>query len=179
VGAHRPEFVLHAGPDAAQVDRVHAVEGLGRLVGGVGRWGLDAGVVERDVEPAEGVDRALDQGGDLVLVGDIAADTERSIAGGGQLVGGGTKRLVVDVGEHNGSTRFGEGLGGGQPHPGAGPGDQGDLAGEVVGRVHGIASVSARPGQTRGVVVKPASSSSSWSWNRRSPTAGCGSVRRW
>jgi len=31
----------------------------------------------------------------------------------------------------------GSSLGGGKPHPGAGPGDQGDLAGEVVGRVHG------------------------------------------
>jgi hypothetical protein len=31
----------------------------------------------------------------------------------------------------------GSSLDGGKPHPGAGPGDQGDLAGEVVGRVHG------------------------------------------
>jgi hypothetical protein len=135
--AHRPEFVLHAGPDAAQVDRVHPVEVLGRLVGGVGRRGLDAGVVEREVEPTEAVDRAFDQGGDLLLVGHVAGDSERLIPGGGQLVGGGTQRLVVDVGEHHGSARFGEGLGSGKPHPGAGPGDQGDLAGEVVGRVHG------------------------------------------
>src|SRR5215213_7481925 len=49
--AHRPQLVLHAGPDAAQVDRVHVVEGLGWFVGGVGRRGLDAGVVEREVEP--------------------------------------------------------------------------------------------------------------------------------
>jgi hypothetical protein len=95
LGAHRPELVLHAGPDAAQVDRVHAVERLGRLVGGVGRRDLDAGVVERQVEPTEAVDRAFDQGGDLVLVGHVAGDSERSIPGGGQLVGGGTKGLVV------------------------------------------------------------------------------------
>ena len=38
--AHRPKLVLHAGPDAAQVDRVHAVEDLGRFVGGSvgGAW---------------------------------------------------------------------------------------------------------------------------------------------
>ena len=30
------------------------------------------------------------------------------MTGGGQLVGGGTKRLVVDVGQDNGSARFGE-----------------------------------------------------------------------
>jgi hypothetical protein len=39
------------------------------------------------------------------------------MTGGGQIVRGGTKRLVVDVGEHNGSTRFGEGLCGGKPIP--------------------------------------------------------------
>src|SRR5215208_6099667 len=32
--AHRPQLVFHARPDAAQVDRVDAVEGLGRFVGG-------------------------------------------------------------------------------------------------------------------------------------------------
>src|ERR671912_570093 len=48
----------------------------------------------------------------------------------------------------------------------------------VVGRVHGIACVSGRPG-TRRVVVKPASSSSSWSWNRWSWTLAAGSARRW
>ena len=115
---------------------MHAVVRLGWFVGGVGRRGLDAGVVERQVEPAEGVDCAFDQGGDLLLVGHVAGNSERLIPGGGQLVGGGTKGLVVDVGEDNGSARFGEGLGSGKPHPGAGPGDQGDLAGEVVGRVH-------------------------------------------
>ena len=79
-----------------------AVEALGRLVGGVGEREHDAGVVERHVEPAERVDGALDQGGDLVLVGDVAGDAERLVAGGGQLVGRGAQRLLVDVGEHDG-----------------------------------------------------------------------------
>src|SRR5207244_10252431 len=34
--AHLAQFVLHAGPYAAEVDRVHAVAGLGGFVGGVG-----------------------------------------------------------------------------------------------------------------------------------------------
>src|SRR5262245_57768222 len=39
---------------------------------------------------------------------------------------------------------------------------------------------SPRPlAQTRLVAVKRANSSSSWSWNRRSRTAGCGSIWRW
>ena len=106
----------------------YPVEVLGRLVGRVGRRNLNAGVVECHVQPAEGRDRTLDHGGGLVLVGYITGDAQRLMAGGGQLVGGGTKRLVVDVGEDNGGARIGEGLGGGKPHPGAGPGDQGDLA---------------------------------------------------
>jgi hypothetical protein len=77
----------------------------------------EPGAVERHVQAAEGRHRPLDHGRGLVLVGDIAADSERSIPGGGQLVGGGTKRPVVDVGQDNGSARFGEGLGGGQPIP--------------------------------------------------------------
>jgi hypothetical protein len=72
--AHPAELVLHAGPDAAQIDRVHPVESLGRLVSGIDGRGLDAGVVEGEVESAEGIDRALDEGGDLRLIGHIAGD---------------------------------------------------------------------------------------------------------
>jgi len=75
--------VLHAGSDAPQVDRVHAVEGLGRFVGGVGRRGLDAGVVEREVEPAEARRGPVYERGDLLLVGDVAVDAERLVARGG------------------------------------------------------------------------------------------------
>jgi hypothetical protein len=68
----------------------------------------EPGAVERHVQAAEGRHRPLDHGRGLVLVGDIAADSERSIPGGGQLVGGGTKPLVVDVGQDHGSAHFGE-----------------------------------------------------------------------
>jgi hypothetical protein len=44
--AHLAQLVFHAGPNAAQVDRVHPVEDLGRLVGRVARRGLDPGIVE-------------------------------------------------------------------------------------------------------------------------------------
>ncbi len=43
--------------------------------------------------------------------------------------------LLVEVGEHDGGAGAGERAGGGQAHPGAGAGDEGDLAGEVVARV--------------------------------------------
>ena len=108
-----------AGSSAASLEREH-----------------DAGVVEGHVEPAELGDGALDQRGDLVFVGDVAGDAERAVPGGGQLVGRGAQRLLVDVGEHDGGAGGGEGAGGVEPHAGAGAGDERDLAAEVVGRVH-------------------------------------------
>ena len=92
---------------------------LGRLVGRVGEREHDAGVVERHVEPAELGDGAIDERGDLVFVGDVAGDAERLVAGGGQLVGRGAQRLLVDVGEHDGGAGRGEGAGGVEPHAGS------------------------------------------------------------
>ena len=59
LGAHLAQFVLHARPHPAQVDGVDPVEDLGRFVGGVAGRDLDAGVVERHVEPAVRVDGRL------------------------------------------------------------------------------------------------------------------------
>jgi hypothetical protein len=56
--AHLAQLVLHAAPDAGEVDRGHAVKALGRLVGRVADVEHDAGVVEGHVEPTEGVDGA-------------------------------------------------------------------------------------------------------------------------
>ena len=97
LGAHLAELVLHAGPHAAEVDGVDPVEQVGGFVGGVGGWGLDAGVVERHVEPAERGDGAVDHRGDLVLVGDVAGDAEHLVSGGLQVVGGGAASGVVVV----------------------------------------------------------------------------------
>ena len=54
------------------------------------------------------VDRALDERGDLGFVGHVAGDAERLMARGGQLVAGGTDRVLVDVGEHDGGAGSGE-----------------------------------------------------------------------
>ena len=128
--------MLHARPDAAQVDRVHAVEGLGRFVGGVGRRGLDAGVVEREVEPAEARHGSVYERGDLPLVGHVADDAERLTARGGQLGRRGPEGLLVAVGKHDGGPGLGERPRRGEPHARAGTGDDGNAVVEVVGRVH-------------------------------------------
>ena len=114
--AQRPQLVLHAGPDAAQVDRVHAVEGLGRFVGGVGRRDLDAGVVEREVEPAEARHGPVYERGDLLLVGDVAGDAERPTARGGQLGRRGPEDPLVAVGKHDGGPGLRECPRRGEPH---------------------------------------------------------------
>ena len=68
--------------------------------------------------------------------GHVAAHAEGVVTGTGQLLGRDAKGIVVDVGQHHGGTRLGEGLRGGQTHPGARARHQGDLTGEVVGRIH-------------------------------------------
>ena len=78
--AHTPRRLIAVDP----------VEDLGRFVGGIAGWNLDAGVVERHVEPAERVDGRLHHGGHAVLVGHVTPNAEDPVAGGGQLVGGRT-----------------------------------------------------------------------------------------
>ena len=114
----------------------HAVEALGRLLGEVAGEADDAGVVERHVQPAVGSDGALDHRGGLRLVRHVAGDADRLVTGRGQLGGRGVEGVGVDVGEHDSGARLGERLRGGQPDAGAGTGDQGDLTGEVIDRVH-------------------------------------------
>jgi hypothetical protein len=149
LGAHLAQLMFHAGPHAAEVDRIDAVEGFGRFLGGVGGWGLDTGIVERHVQPPERGDRAVDHSGDLVFGGDVTEHTESLAARAGQLVGGGAEGVFVDVGQDHGGSRLGEGLSGGQAHSGTAAADQGDLAGEVVARVH-RRPISIEVGASRG-----------------------------
>jgi len=115
--AHLAQLVLHARPDAAQVDGGDAVEAVGQFVGRVSERQHDAGVVEGHVEPAELADGAIDERADLILVGDIACDAQDPMALGTQLVGRGAQRLLVDIGEHHGGAARGERAGGVEPMP--------------------------------------------------------------
>jgi hypothetical protein len=127
---------FNAGPDAAEVDRVHSVESFGWLVGGVAGWDLDAGIGERHIQPAEGGDSAVDHSGYLFFGGDVAGNAEELVAHASQVLGSGEERACVDVAEHDDDAGRREGLSGGQPHAGAGAGVKGDLPSEVVVGVH-------------------------------------------
>jgi len=104
--------------------------------------GLDSRV--REVEPAEGVDRALEQSGDLGLVRHVADDGQRLVARGGQLLGRRLDALLVVTREHDGGPGLGERLRGGQPDARAGAGDERNAVLEVVGRVRVIRGAHGR-----------------------------------
>ena len=77
-------------------------------------------------------------GGHAVLVGDVTRDAQHLVAGGAELVGSVMEGGLVDVGQDDRGSGFGEGAGGGQTHTRARTRDEGYLPGEVVGRVHDV-----------------------------------------
>ena len=74
VAEHVLDFVLHAQPHALQVDANDLRPALFRIVAGLGHAALDAGIVERAVETAVGLDGLPHQGLDLGRLGDIGFD---------------------------------------------------------------------------------------------------------
>src|SRR5437773_558821 len=78
--AHVAKLVLHAGPDTAKIDGVHAIELLGRFIGRVTRRNLYTGIVERHVQAAEAGASALHHRGDLRLVRHIAGNADRLVS---------------------------------------------------------------------------------------------------
>ena len=72
--------MLHAGPDTALVHGGDALEILEQFVGRIRRRNLDAGIVERHVEPAVLCDRAFNHRGHLRLIGDVAGDADGGAA---------------------------------------------------------------------------------------------------
>lgn len=128
--------MLHAGPDPPLINRGDALEILDQLVGGVRRRHLDAGIVERHVEPAVLCDRAVDHRGHLRLVGDIAGDTDRGAAFEDDPLGVLRREITVYVSQHDGGAALGEHPRRRQPHAFGGARDQGHLPFEIVDRVH-------------------------------------------
>ena len=84
----------------------------------------DAGIVDEDVEPAEGGMGFGDDGGDRRLVGDIEGEGRRLAACRRDFIGDGFRRAAVDVGDRDAGARRGERGRRDPADAGAGAGDQ-------------------------------------------------------
>ena len=76
---------------------VHGDDGVELLLAGVGDHPVphDAGVIDQDVEPAEGVDGGRDQPGGLIPVGHVGATGDGFASGGGDFVHDGLRRAAA------------------------------------------------------------------------------------
>jgi hypothetical protein len=89
--AHLAQLVLHAVPHATEIDRSYAIEFFATGIRGFDGRTLNAGIVERRVQPPEGGDGPLHHCRHLCFFGDIASDADRVAAGGNAILGCGTK----------------------------------------------------------------------------------------
>nr|WP_244277195.1 hypothetical protein [Geodermatophilus obscurus] len=132
-GLHQRDLVLHAQEHPGEVHVDDPVPLLGGQLGERGAGLLDAGVVERQVQPPEGLDRPVQRGSDVVLAGDVAGQRQRAAAVGLDQPGGLADAVLGDAGDGDGGALRGEGQGGrpADADAAAGAGDEGDLPGEA------------------------------------------------
>src|SRR6266478_5693893 len=95
--AHLAQLVLHAVPDAAQIDRVNALELFAADISHFQSRRLYAGVIERRIETPEGGYCLRNHRCYFSLVGDIATDANRLVTCGDQLFCGRANRTLIDV----------------------------------------------------------------------------------
>jgi len=93
--------LLHAAPNASQVDRHHAIPLLTADLSRVDAALHDASVVERGVEPPERGHGPVNHGRHLGVIGDVAANGEGLAAAGTETLGGRTHRVLAPVCEHD------------------------------------------------------------------------------
>ena len=101
---HLPNLRLHAVPNAAEIDADDAIEFVVAGLQQIRAARVDAGIIEGGVQPTECRYRLIDHGRDCGLFGYVAADGERLVAGGEQLLRRGADGRRVDVGKCNGGS---------------------------------------------------------------------------
>src|SRR5688572_1619261 len=93
---------------------------------------VDTRVVDQDVEPAELLDRRVDNGLRIGLLGDVAANGDRLAAGGGDAGDNGLGALLAGgIVDDDGRAFGGEGRGDGGADALGCAGDEGDFSGEL------------------------------------------------
>ncbi len=125
-GEHRRDLELHPEERAADVGADAEVELVGVDVGERRRHRPVGGVVERGVEPAEGVDGELHERAHRVDVTDVGRRGDGPAAVRLDLVDDVGQRVGVAGAEHDGVAGAGERLGGVGADAAAGPGDESD-----------------------------------------------------
>src|SRR5437773_6297496 len=96
--AHLAQLILHAVPDAAQIDPVHALELFPAGISHFHGRRLYAGIIERGIEATKGGYSLLDHCCYLSLVSDIAPDGNRLVTGGDEFVCRRANGTLVNVG---------------------------------------------------------------------------------
>ena len=111
--AHLLQLVFHAVPDAAEVDRDHAIEFRAAGIRRFDRGTLYAGVIEGGIQPSKDLHCLIDHRRHLGLVGDVAA----ARAGLKRHVGAARacrfRRLEERINTHRAGEVLGRTLGGG------------------------------------------------------------------
>jgi hypothetical protein len=121
-------------PDTAEIDRIHSVKLLTSGISSFNGETLHTGIVERRVQPPKCRNGLLDHRLHLSFIRDIAANSNRLMAGGDQALGGCPHCRFIDVNERDPSTLRSKCLSRSQAHTGAGPGDECNLV--LKGQIH-------------------------------------------
>jgi hypothetical protein len=95
--SHLAQLVLHAVPDAAQIDPVYAIEFFPAGISGFHGRRLYAGVIKRRIEATKSGYSLLDHCCYLSLVSDIAPNGNRLVTGGNEFFCRGANGILVDV----------------------------------------------------------------------------------
>src|SRR6266699_1530355 len=125
--AHLLQLVFHAVPDAAEVDRDHAIEFRAAGIRRFDRGTLYAGVIEGGNQPSKDLHRLIDHRRHLGLVGDVAAHGDRPVPGCDQIINCSASGPFIDVRERYSSARLRKGARSYQAHAGGRTGNDGYL----------------------------------------------------
>lgn len=112
---------------AAEIDRIHTVELFAAGISGFCDRTLNASIVERRIEPAEGGDGLFNHRRHLQLVHDVATDGECFVARSDHVLDCAAHRFLMIARQRHRRTCFGEGFRGRQPYTRAGTSDECDF----------------------------------------------------
>jgi hypothetical protein len=128
---HVADLVLHAQEHAGHVNRNAALPLIDRVISKRRLTGLEAGIVERRVQAAEGVDRGLDHRLDLGFAADVGPLEHGLAARRLDFLDQIGARGLVEVGDHHARATLGAEQRGRLAHAAGAAGDKHDLSSHV------------------------------------------------